>query len=147
MGVTQKKGDLGLVKVIENLVEQGIAVSLPISESQKYDLIAEKDNKCKTVQVRYSSLKDGSIYIKLRSIWTNGNGTQYRSRKKDDFDVLAVFCPDTKEVYFLDGQKFSNGIAVFLRVDEPKANKSKCRMTKEYLQFPWHDSEATGDVK
>ena len=33
MGVTQKKGNLGLVKAITDLTEKDIAVSLPISES------------------------------------------------------------------------------------------------------------------
>ncbi len=42
MGTTQEKGNLGLVKAIADLTEKGLSVSLPISESEYYDLIAEK---------------------------------------------------------------------------------------------------------
>ena len=137
MGTTQKKGNLGLVKAITDLTEKDIAVSLPISESERYDLIAEKNNICKTVQVRYTSLKNGKMEIKLKSVWSNGEGFQVRNRQKNDFDILAVYCPDTQKNYYLDASKFENGNGITLRVEDPKVKNNKIRMAEDYLEVDY----------
>lgn len=136
MGITQEKGNLGLVKAIADLTEKGLSVSLPISESEYYDLIAEKDNTCKTVQVRYTKEYKGTIPVKLKSVWTNREGTQVRNREKEDFDVLAIYCPDTKELYYLNACNFNNGNCVTLRLAAPKVKNSKIRMASDYSFFP-----------
>ena len=133
MGITQKKGNLGLVKIITDLTEKEISVSLPISESEKYDLIAEKNNICKTVQVRYTSKNNGSISIKLRGIWSNSNGYQVRNRNQEDFDILAVYCPDTQQSYYIKSEDFSCKNALTLRVDDTlKKNDSRIRMASDF---------------
>lgn len=137
MGLTQKKGNLGLVKVITDLTEKDISVSLPISESEKYDLIVEKNNICKTVQVKYSKIYKGSIAIKLKSIWTNSKGRQTRNRKKGDYDVIAIYCPDTNGVYYVRDKDFKNTNYLFLRVNEPMRNKDRCKMANDYKKFNW----------
>lgn len=136
MGVTQEKGNLGLVKTIADLTEKGISVSLPISESENYDLIAEKDNTCKTVQVRHTKIYKGTIPVKLKKVWTNGNGYQVKNREKEDFDVLAIYCPDTSEIYYLDARSFDNGNCITLRTTAPKVKNSKIRMASDYSSFP-----------
>ncbi len=137
MGTTQKKGNLGLVKAITDLTEKDIAVSLPISESERYDLIAEKNNICKTVQVRYTCLSNGKIEIKLKSVWSNSEGYQVRNRKQNDFDILAIYCPDTQKNYYLDASQFKNGNSVTLRVEEPKKKSNKIRMADNYLNIDY----------
>ena len=132
MGTTQKKGNLGLVRAITDLTEKDIAVSLPISESEKYDLIAEKNNICKTVQIKYTSLHNGVIEVKLRSIWTNEQGYQTASRKKNDFDILSIYCPDTNKNYYVDATQFDNGTTITLRVEKPKVKNNKIRMADDY---------------
>ncbi len=132
MGSTQKKGNLGLVKTITDLTEKDIAISLPISESEKYDLIAEKNNICKTVQVRYTKIYKGVMEVKLRGIWTNGEGYQTRKRKQEDYDILAVYCPDTDGVYYIDSNKFDCNSAITLRIDKPQVKNSKIRMADDY---------------
>ena len=132
MGLTQKKGNIGLVKILSHLTEEDIAVSLPISESEKYDLIAEKNNICKTVQVRYAKMVKGSIPVKLRSQWTNGDGFQAKNRQKGDYDIIAIYCPDTNKTYYVGDEEFDSGSAIYLRIDEPLRNKSRCKMAEGY---------------
>ena len=143
MGLTQKKGNLGLVKIIADLTEKDISVSLPISESEKYDLIAEKNNICKTVQVRYSKISKGTIPIKLKSVWTNGEGYQVRNREKKDFDILAVYCPDSNMIYYIDASKFENGNGITLRVKQPKVKNNRIRMASDYLECDYMFGSAT----
>ncbi len=135
MGITQEKGDLGLVCVIADITKQGFAVSLPVSESRKYDLIVEKDNICKTVQVKYAKIYRGSIVISLRSVWTNGSGYQTRKKKKSDFDIIAVYCPNTDQAYYLRGSEMSSGNAVNLRVNDPGKFHKNCRMAKDFTKL------------
>jgi len=133
MGETQKKGNIGLVETIANLTRNGISVSIPISESEKYDLIGEKNGICKTIQVKFAKIHKDSIPVNLRSIWTNGNGYQIKHRKKQDFDILAVYCPDMNCVYYIDKKEFKNKNAITFRVKEPERNRSRCRMIYDYL--------------
>ena len=137
MGATQKKGNLGLVKAITDLTEKDIAVSLPISESERYDLIAEKNNICKTVQVRYTGLHNGRIEIKLKSVWTNSEGYQVRNRQQNDFDILAIYCPDTQKNYYLDASQFKNGNSITLRVEKPKVKNNRIRIADDYLEIKY----------
>jgi hypothetical protein len=134
MSITQEKGNLGLVKAIADLTEKGISVCIPISESETYDLIAEKDGICKRVQVRYASLSKATVIVKLRSIWTNGEGYQTRSRKKQDFDILAIYCPQTKLVYYIESDKFTNGNAIALRTEPLKVKNRRVRLADDYLE-------------
>lgn len=131
------KGDIGVAWAIAFTTSQNWNVSLPISEHQKYDFIAEKDGKCKRVQVRYTTPKNGKMEIKLRSIWSDKNGAHYVIRQYEDFDVLAVFNPEDRNVYFIDANKFDNNTSIVLRITESKnSQKSGIRMARDYLNFP-----------
>lgn len=136
MSITQKKGNIGLTKAIADLTEKEISVSLPISESEKYDLIAEKNNICKTVQIRYCSIHNGVLPIKLKSVWSNGQGYQVRNREKADFDMLGVYCPDTKLLYYIPSDEFNCKNTLTLRIEpSDKKNDQRIRMAKDYLEF------------
>jgi len=131
----KEKGDLGLTWAIAAITEQGWTVSLPISEHRKYDLIAEKNSVCKTVQVRYTTPKNGVLTVKLRSIWSDKNGVHYVKRQAQDFNILAVYNPQNRAVYFISSDKFNNGNSLALRVDHPKREQKGIRMAKDYLLF------------
>lgn len=85
----QEKGDLAVTFAIAKLTELGYFVSIPISESTQYDLVVEKEDKFRRVQVKYSKRKD----VDLRRIHSNSNGYVVK-KYKDDFDLLFVFKPD-----------------------------------------------------
>lgn len=134
------KGDLGLVNVVLRLTELGFFVSLPISEHSKYDLIIEKENVCKTIQVRYTTMKNETISVKLRSTWADKNGSHARMRKKGDYDLLAVFEPKTKTTFFISDQQL-NGLEtqISFRMSAPMI-KCKYRLITDYL-FPLWDNK------
>lgn len=129
------KGDIGVAKVIAEATSQLWNVLLPLSEHQQYDLVLEKDGELKRVQVRYTSInKFGTISVKLRTSWADKNGTHNRSREKNDYDILAVYCPGTEKVYFIDAANFNNTAAINLRVSEAKSGQRiGIRMADDYL--------------
>lgn len=116
----KEKGDLGVAYAISAITEQGWTVSLPISEHKKYDLIAEKDGICKRIQVRYTTPVNGVLRVKLRSIWSDKKGVHFVKRKSGDFDILAIFNPQSRETCFVNDNDFLNETAISIRTEETK---------------------------
>ncbi len=130
------KGDVGLTYAIARLTELEWNVSIPISEHAAYDLIAEKDGKLKRIQVRYTTPTKGVLRVKLRSTWSDKNGTHVRNREKTDWDVLAVFNPETKKTCFLDANEFDNSTSIAIRIEPSKNNQTKgVRFAKDFLML------------
>jgi len=116
MHIKKHKGDVGLTCAMAELTKQEINVSIPISEHLKYDLIAEKDGVLKRVQVRHAKAINGSMSVKLRSIWSNRAGNHVVVRKKGDFDILAAYCPETGKTYFIDDASFDCESTITFRI-------------------------------
>lgn len=123
---TKDKGDLGLAMVIADLTKKKYSVCLPISEHQAFDLIAVNEvGKLSKVQVKYRELKNGTVEVPFRSVYSNGQGARAVINDFTLFDAYAVYCPDVEKVYYypvsLVGNKTSFAL---LRVHPPKV-KSK----------------------
>ena len=134
MHIKKTKGDLGVAFTIAILTEQRFNVALPLTEHSKYDLIIEKEGVLKTVQVRYTTPENNVLRIKLKSCWNDKHGTHVTLREKGDYNILAVFNPITKLVYFINDIEFNNTTAISLRLTPPKNNQScKVRLAENYL--------------
>lgn len=108
---TKDKGDIGLTKVIADLVEKGFSVSLPIHEHLHYDLIADCNGKLLRIQVKFRSQNKNSkgivIGCKTSHKGNSGKNIQY-SYTKNDFDLYAIYSPELKLCYYVPnvGQAF-----------------------------------------
>lgn len=130
----KQKGDIGLTFTIASLTEQEYNVSVPLTEHAKYDLVVEKNGVLKTVQVRYTTPKNGSLKVKLRSCWADRNGSHSVNRKNGDYDILAIYNPENKKVYFLNDADFKCTTGVALRLKEvSKYCKGRSRKADDYL--------------
>jgi hypothetical protein len=127
----KEKGDIGLAKTISDLTEKNIHVCLPISEHLKYDLVAEKDGICKRIQVRFTTAKNGILSVKLKSAWSNKKGNHILKREVGDFDILAIYCPQTNNVSYLEDKSFDNKTQVNIMIRESK--KGLVRLEKDFL--------------
>ena len=59
----KEKGNSGLGMAIAYFSTNGYTVSIPLNDTQDYDLIVEKDNKLERVQVKSTGCIDkGGIY-------------------------------------------------------------------------------------
>ena len=135
MHVKKHKGDVGLVNAIAELTQQEIAVALPISDHLKYDLVAERNGILKRVQVRYTRLSDGKMNVKLKSVWSNQAGVHVSRRRQGDFDILAVYCPETHKTYFVADDSFDCGSTMTLRVEPSKGvgGSGEVRMAENFV--------------
>jgi hypothetical protein len=134
MHMKKIKGDIGVTAAIADLTKLGWNVSVPISEHTKYDLVIEKDNVCYRVQVRYTSMKNGVLNVKLRSCWADKHGCHTKDRKSGDFDILAVYCPQNNQLYYIKDSMFTNSTGVNIRIEKPKRMTSQIRWWGQDLQ-------------
>ena len=81
-------GRIGLSKAIDYYTLQGYTISLPLNDTQWYDLIIEKDGVFKTVQCKATTTEESAIDLRE----TGGTkGSQYNHvLNHDNLDVL--FC-------------------------------------------------------
>ena len=90
---TQRKGDYAVTRAIASLTKLGFDISIPITESAPYDLIAEKNGVLKRIQVRYTSNKE----VDLRRIHSNSNGYVVKKTKMNAYDWLYILNSDERE--------------------------------------------------
>jgi len=86
MRTTQRKGDIAVSQAITTFTRYGYDVSLPLTESARYDLVVDIEGILKKVQVRFS--KSGEV--DLRNIHSNSNGYVLKKAKRGDYDWLYV---------------------------------------------------------
>ena len=70
---TKFKADIGLAKVIADLVAKGHVPCLPLSEHQSYDLVVVlKNGRSIKIQVKFIKLKsNGVVDVKFRTSWAD----------------------------------------------------------------------------
>lgn len=120
---TKDKGDSGLGFVIASLMAAGIHVALPISEHLPFDCIAiSNEGEMRRLSVKYSAARNGRISMRRYSTWQDRHGTHKTMHRLSDYDAFAVYCPDTKEVYYVPVTHIA-GVTLSLRLVATRNNQ------------------------
>lgn len=132
------KGDLAVGMVIADLLILGYTYSPLISEHLPFDLIAIEqcgEFRTKKIQVRYTSLKNGVIRVKLANSYSDSNGVYTQTVDRKAFDAYAIYCPDTECIYYIKCSEISENAKrnYSLRVDEPKLKNPHIRFAIDFL--------------
>lgn len=104
----KQKGNCGLGIAIAYFTTNGYIVSIPLNDIQDYDLLIDKDNKIKSVQVKYTSCKTkyGNYQVALKSCGgTKGN--TYKTVIDTNVDYLFVVTKET-DMYMIPREIISN---------------------------------------
>lgn len=93
------QGNLGLGKAIGYFVSKGYPVSIPLNDTQKYDLVVEINNKLKKVSVKTSRNTNNGVSYSVQLRNTGGNRTG--NVRQVDFDntscdLLFIYTADEK---------------------------------------------------
>ena len=128
---THAKGNMALGKAISYFTEHEYTVSIPLNDSQYYDLIIEKDGVLQTVQVKYTSdvKPSGAYQCKLRTI----SGTSRRviyTVKDTCVELLFCYCANG-DMFLIPTKDFNNRSEIALsRVRAINANKDTLDTSK-----------------
>src|SRR6266567_5909040 len=104
---TDKTGDISEAAIITRLLQSGYIVLTPYGKNHRYDLVIEDADgqfwrvQCKTGWVEndgaYIQFKTASSYYHTKAGRTSHGRRDYRGQ----VDYFAVYCPDTRKVYFV----------------------------------------------
>ena len=94
------QGNMGLGKAIEYFTSHQIPVSLPLNDTQSYDLIADFDGKLQRIQVKTtrSTQTEGRSYtVGLRNCGGNRTGTVRQVKfDNESCDYLFIYTGSNK---------------------------------------------------
>ena len=127
---TYEKGAIGEHKVVADLISQGYRVSKPLVDAMPYDLIVSKGNTFHTVQVKYTTRKKNYIETTPRRVRSIHKGKE----SNNEFDILAMYCPDTNKCYYIWSDEFKTSIRI--RFGDTMNNQDKgVNYAEDYLKL------------
>lgn len=88
----KKQGDMGMCYAIAYYSKLGWTISIPVTDSQDYDLIVDTGTKLLKVQVKTTSqISDHGIYIvSLKTCGGNKSGYTIKTFENNQSDLLFV---------------------------------------------------------
>ena len=117
----KEKGNTSLGVAIAYYSANGYTVSIPLNDTQDYDLLIDKDNNIKSVQVKYTTCKTkyGNYQVALKSCGGT-KGKTYKTIIETNIDELFILTEDTK-IYILPIEVINN-----------KSTLNICKKYEEY---------------
>lgn len=103
----KERGNAGLALAIAYYGANGYCVSLPLNDTQNYDIIVDLGGVLSKVQVKFTSFIEGKNYqVSLKS--SGGTkGVIYKTLIDTDVDTLFVVCAD-KSLYEIPVKEIKN---------------------------------------
>ena len=125
---SNQKGNIALGKAISYFTEENYIVSLPLNDSQCYDLIIEKEGKLQMVQVKYTSqiANSGKYFCKLQ---TKNQDKVFYTLKDTYCDLLYCYCSNGDE-YLVPIKDIINETHLTLTIEYKINNTQQNNMKK-----------------
>ena len=104
----KEKGNSGLGMAIAYFTTKGYIVSLPLNDTQDYDLIVEKNNKLQRVQVKATGCigKGGNYQVALKSCGGT-KGKTYKTIIDTKIELIFILTKN-KNMYLIPKEEISN---------------------------------------
>jgi hypothetical protein len=113
----RKKGIPGLGMAISYFVSNGYTVSIPLNDTQDYDLIIDQNNILSSVQVKATGCKTkyGVYQVALKSCGGT-KGEAYKTLINTKVDYLFVYTEE-RRMFFIPCSKITNKSTLNLSAD------------------------------
>ena len=125
-------GRIGLSMAINYFTINGYTVSIPINDTQWYDLVVEKDGKFYTVQCKATQTENGDI--DFRSTWGTNGGVYDNLLNHSELDYLFCVNKDLNMWLIPIKDIQQNRKSIRLRT-EPNANNQGFQTYKYRVQI------------
>jgi len=118
----KEKGNSGLGMAIAYFTTNGYTVSIPLNDTQDYDLVVEKGGVLKSVQVKATGCKTsrGNFQVALKSCGGT-KGDTYKTILETSVDYVFIF-NENKEMYLIPKKDIKN-----------KSTLNLCDKYKKYI--------------
>lgn len=125
------KGDLAEMAVAARLIEEGWRVLFPVGETNRYDLVAERNGKFVRIQVKYVTPKNGVLDVNCRS----SNDWSVLHYTSEEIDMIAAYNAHDKLIYFIPVNKINHNLFK-LRLEKTKNNqKLKIHRAEDFTRM------------
>jgi len=121
---SKQKGDIAEAFVIAKCLEKCWIVLKPFGDNLPYDIVVDRGFGFEKVQIKSSTYHNGSIQVYLLRVRSNTKKEISKKYRKEDFDLLGVYSPETKKVLLVPFSKIEGKIQTNFRVEKPKNNQS-----------------------
>jgi hypothetical protein len=93
---TKKQGNIGIGYAIAWFISNNYTVSIPINDSQEYDLVVEKDSKLQSVQVKTTKgiALSGNYEVQLKQAG-GSSGKVIKTFETSQVDLLFILCSNS----------------------------------------------------
>lgn len=116
---TKQKGNFGIGCAIKYFTQLNYTVSIPITDSQDYDLIVDNKEKLLKVQVKYTSAtQNGHYKVYLRSI-SGSSRKCYKTVKETSVDLLFIVT-EKGDCYLFNIEDVTQSSGICLNLDKDK---------------------------
>lgn len=143
----KEKGNTGLGIAIAYYTANGYIVSVPLNDTQDYDLIVDKNNKIFKVQVKATSCKTkyGIYQVALKSCGGT-KGKTYKTIVKTNIDEIFIVT-DNIDIYIIPIEKINNYSTLNLceKYINYKVKKKNCN--KNVIQIRYNLNQIITIVK
>ncbi|MBU0494742.1 MAG: hypothetical protein KKA73_15270 [Chloroflexi bacterium] len=95
----KQKGNLAVASAIKHFVSAGYTISIPLSDTAKYDLVIERGGAFQAVQCKYAGYEGNQGVFSVPLYVSGGNrsaGNRRTNYKPGDFDLLYVLCANSQ---------------------------------------------------
>lgn len=117
------QGNLGLGKAIEYFTSQSIPVSIPLNDTQKYDIIADFNGGLQRISVKTSRYKSSntSYEVLLKNTGGSSGNNKIRLFNNQDCDYIFIYTAN-EELYLIPSKEIqaTNSICVGNKYNEYK---------------------------
>ena len=117
------QGNLGLGKAIEYFTSQNIPVSIPLNDTQKYDIIIDFNGKLQKVSVKTSHYKssNSSYEVLLKNTGGSSGNNKIRLFNNKDCDYVFIYTAN-EDLYLIPSSEITatNSICVGNKYNEYK---------------------------
>ena len=110
---SKKQGDIGMCYAMAYFSKMGYTVSIPITDSQDYDLIIDNGNILK-VQVKTTKFKYNGVYcVNLKTCGGNRSGQTIKNFDLNTSDLLFILT-DSNDIYVIPKSEIDSRTAICL---------------------------------
>ena len=133
----KNKGRAGISLAIAYYGANGYTVSLPLNDTQDYDIVIEKNNHFETVQCKVTGTDNGLVSLRTCGCDTKGSKVY---KTVIDTDVDYLFCVDKEKHLFhipiSELKKYGNRSGLTLRIKpSPLRNKTSFPSEKYLVEI------------
>ena len=143
----KEKGNTGLGIAIAYYTANGYIVSVPLNDTQDYDLIVDKNNKIFKVQLKATSCKTkyGIYQVALKSCGGT-KGKTYKTIVKTNIDEIFIVT-DNIDIYIIPIEKINNYSTLNLCEKYINYNVKKKNCNKNVIQIRYNLNQIITIVK